>query len=143
MHFSTILINTALIAASSTIAYNPCPAHTYPKCCGFDVLDLADLDCNTPRVSLTSLGLFTDTCAQQGKEPKCCAIPIVGQALFCVHPIASPDPPPAAPNDQRPLGGVPATKATPSPAMKDSPGNGKPVNNGIPPSNEIPAMMAD
>lgn len=126
MHFSSILIITALIAASSTMASDPCPAHTYPKCCGLDVLGIADIDCNTPRASSTSFDLFTDACARQGKDPKCCAIPVGGQALFCVHPIGFRDPSPAAPNNQRPLGGTPAMMATPSPASNNSPGNGNP-----------------
>ena len=139
MHFSAIVITTALIAASSTMAYDPCPAHTYPKCCNVDILGLADFECSTPRAFFTSFDLFADSCAEQGKEPKCCAIPVGGQALFCVPPVgaASPRAPsPPAPNNQRPLGGSPAT----SPTSQDSPGNGSPGNgsppdNGNPPSN--------
>ena len=65
-----------------------------------------------------------DTCKQQGKEAKCCAIPVGGQALFCVPPVASRDPSPAAPDNQRPLGGTPAAMAAPSPASTDPFGNG-------------------
>ena len=137
MHFSTLVITTTLIAASSTMAYDPCPAHTYPKCCGTDILGLADLDCSTSRDSPTSFEMFANTCAQQGKEPKCCAIPVGGQALFCVPPIPSRDPSPAAPNNQRPLGDSPAAKAAPSPAATITPGNGNPD------SGNPPAMMAN
>ena len=141
MYFSTIIATTLIAAASSTMASNPCPAHTYPKCCGVDVLGLADLDCTNPRDSLDT---FTQTCATQGKEPKCCAIPVGGQALFCVHPNGSPGPSPA-PNNQVPLGG-----GTPSPASSNGnpvnggdPGNGNPPNNGNPPGNGPSATMAN
>ena len=136
MHFSSIIIiTTALIAASPTLAYDPCPGHTYPKCCGIDVLGIADVECNTPRVAPISFDLFEATCAQQGKGPKCCAIPVGGSALFCVDPVTSSNPSPAAPNNQNPLGG------TPSPASNDSPSNGNPPDEGNPPSNETPAVM--
>ena len=136
MHFF-IVITTALIAASSTMAYDLCPAHTYPKCCGVDILGVADLECNSPRENPASFDLFASSCVQQGKEPRCCAIPVGGQALFCVDPLGSRDPSPAAPNNQRPLGGTPASQ--------NPPGNGDPGNgdNSNPPSNGTSAMMTN
>ena len=143
MHFSTLIITTALIAASSTMAYDACPAHTYPKCCGLDILGVTDLDCSTSKDSPTSSGEFVATCRQQGKEAKCCAIPVGGQALFCVPPIASGGPSPAAPDNQRPLGGAPAAMAAPSPASTDPSGDGNSSNGntsgGNPPNNGTPS----
>ena len=78
-----------------------------------------------------------DTCKQQGKEAKCCAIPVGGQALFCVPPVAFRDPSPAAPDNQSPLGGTPAAMAAPSPAATDPSGNGNPID-GNPPGGNPP-----
>ncbi|KAK4066220.1 fungal hydrophobin [Trichoderma aggressivum f. europaeum] len=61
--------------------------YTNPQCCDADVLGLADLDCVTPPSAPTSCKSFDGICASIGREPKCCAVPIIGVALLCVDPV--------------------------------------------------------
>jgi hydrophobin len=65
------------------------------QCCATDILGLVDLDCaNTPSRP-TNLAQFTSMCSSLGQRARCCAIPILGQALICGDPLD--DTPPAAP----------------------------------------------
>ncbi|KAG9206466.1 hypothetical protein G6514_003297 [Epicoccum nigrum] len=61
-----------------------------PQCCATDVLGLVILNCAPPAVTPTTTNEFIDTCAESGQQAKCCAIPILGQALLCssVNPTA-------------------------------------------------------
>jgi len=56
-------------------------------CCATDVLGLADLDCAQVASTPTSLANFTSMCAAIGQRARCCALPILDQALLCVAPI--------------------------------------------------------
>ncbi|KAL6883137.1 hydrophobin [Trichoderma longibrachiatum] len=93
---AALLFTSALAAPSSDIhgvirRANPfCPdglLYTNPVCCDADVLGVADLDCVVPPSKPTSCKSFGSVCASIGREPKCCAIPIAGQALLCTDPI--------------------------------------------------------
>ncbi|KAK6439839.1 hypothetical protein LTR95_003934 [Oleoguttula sp. CCFEE 5521] len=56
-------------------------------CCATDVLGVADLNCVNPKVTPTSADNFVATCAAEGQQAKCCALPILGQALICQDPV--------------------------------------------------------
>lgn len=81
-----------------------------PVCCATDVLNVADLNCVTRKLSHyplrslrpitnsqsapttpTDVNSFVDICAAEGQQAKCCLLPILGQALLCsdVNPTAA------------------------------------------------------
>ncbi|KPI39611.1 Cryparin [Cyphellophora attinorum] len=60
------------------------------QCCATDVLDLADLDCATPPDAVTTTEEFVASCSAIGQQARCCAIPILGQALICSDPVGFP-----------------------------------------------------
>lgn len=100
MLFSTVFLFAA--AAVAAPAYNqerqvPLCTSGSAQCCATDVLNLADLDCNPPPITPTSINGFIDTCSAIGQQAKCCLLPILGQALICsdVNPT-SPAPSAAA-----------------------------------------------
>ncbi|KAI4762586.1 hypothetical protein E4T52_10742 [Aureobasidium sp. EXF-3400] len=57
------------------------------QCCATDVLGLADLNCANPPTTPTSAEDFINICAEEGQQARCCAIPILGQALLCGAPL--------------------------------------------------------
>ncbi|KAM0471292.1 hypothetical protein ACHAPX_009474 [Trichoderma viride] len=63
--------------------------YTNPQCCDIDVLGVADLDCVVPPRGPSNCKTFNGICASIGKEPKCCAVPILGQALLCTDPVGA------------------------------------------------------
>ncbi|KAK4188643.1 Trihydrophobin [Podospora australis] len=69
--------------------YAPCSGlYSNAQCCGVDVLSLADIDCGNPSAAPTDGPNFEEICvADGGKRARCCAIPILGQALLCNTPI--------------------------------------------------------
>ncbi|TFB01419.1 Trihydrophobin [Trichoderma ghanense] len=93
---AALLFTTALAAPSSDVhgvirrANAFCPEgllYTNPQCCDVDVLGIADLDCVTPPSKPTSCKSFGSVCASVGRQPKCCAVPVAGQAVLCTDPI--------------------------------------------------------
>ncbi|PNP43157.1 hypothetical protein TGAMA5MH_05091 [Trichoderma gamsii] len=61
--------------------------YTVPQCCDVDVLGVADLDCVAPPSAPSNCKTFAGICSKIGREPKCCVLPIAGQALLCVDPV--------------------------------------------------------
>ncbi|KAL7939230.1 fungal hydrophobin domain-containing protein [Trichoderma chlorosporum] len=59
------------------------------QCCATDVLGVADLDCNVPTTLPKSADEFQSICAATGKRPRCCALPVLGQALVCNDPVGT------------------------------------------------------
>ncbi|PON29046.1 hypothetical protein TGAM01_v202154 [Trichoderma gamsii] len=62
-----------------------CPKSLFSnlQCCSTDVLGLADLDCKTPSNTPANGDDFQAICARDGRQPKCCVLPILGQSLLC------------------------------------------------------------
>ncbi|KAF7884728.1 uncharacterized protein EAF02_005064 [Botrytis sinoallii] len=54
-----------------------------------NVLDIADLDCETPPAAYTDAVSFNKVCADVGKIDMCCILPILEQALICTSPSGS------------------------------------------------------
>ncbi|KAK4163921.1 Cerato-ulmin hydrophobin family [Cladorrhinum sp. PSN259] len=73
------------------VPYIPC-AGTYAnaQCCATDVLGLADLDCANPPAPVANATEFQAVCSDIGQRARCCAIPILGQALLCSTPAGLP-----------------------------------------------------
>ncbi|KAL7800277.1 fungal hydrophobin domain-containing protein [Trichoderma ceciliae] len=98
---ATLLLATALAAPSMDshghgVARRQSPdfcppglLYTQPQCCDVDVLGVADLDCVVPTKKLSRCRSFGGICASIGRQPRCCAIPIAGQALLCVDPTGA------------------------------------------------------
>ncbi|EPE07606.1 cerato-ulmin [Ophiostoma piceae UAMH 11346] len=94
MQFSIATIVVFLTAAmaapySGGGDYKPCVGllSGTPQCCDVDVLGLADLNCISPPVVPTSAQGFSAICTGAGgREAKCCAVPLLGQALVCTNP---------------------------------------------------------
>ncbi|KAL7807950.1 hydrophobin [Trichoderma aethiopicum] len=93
---AALLFTSALAAPSSDVhgvirrANAFCPEgllYTNPQCCDVDILGVADLDCVPPPSKPTSCKSFGSVCASVGRAPKCCAVPIIGQAVLCTDPI--------------------------------------------------------
>ncbi|KAK1242935.1 hypothetical protein MKX08_005747 [Trichoderma sp. CBMAI-0020] len=63
--------------------------YTVPQCCDVDVLGVADLDCVTPPSAPSNCKTFAGVCSKIGREPKCCVLPVAGQALLCVDPVGT------------------------------------------------------
>ncbi|RFU72120.1 hydrophobin [Trichoderma arundinaceum] len=61
--------------------------YTNPQCCKVDVLGVADLDCKVPPVAPSKCKSFRTVCAAMGRQPKCCAIPLAGQAVLCTDAL--------------------------------------------------------
>ncbi|KAL2756474.1 hypothetical protein ACRALDRAFT_2105212 [Sodiomyces alcalophilus JCM 7366] len=76
---------------SSSSDYNACPVTAYgnAQCCATDVLGLVNLDCTSPSAVPQSAEDFQDICADVGKRPRCCAVPVLGQALLCLQPAGT------------------------------------------------------
>ncbi|KAK0757443.1 hypothetical protein N5P37_010168 [Trichoderma harzianum] len=90
------LLFTAAFAAPSTEApalvrranaYCPNGLYAVPQCCDVDVLGVAALDCRSPPVTPTKCNSFNNICAAIGLQPKCCVLPVAGQALLCTNPV--------------------------------------------------------
>ncbi|KAH6605432.1 hypothetical protein Trco_007139 [Trichoderma cornu-damae] len=88
-----------------------CPSGLYsnPQCCNLDVLGVAGIDCvprkdSSSKGQMTSQAVVTDKqgtapskpsncksfagiCASIGREPKCCVLPVAGQAVLCEDPV--------------------------------------------------------
>ncbi|KAK4071596.1 fungal hydrophobin [Trichoderma aggressivum f. europaeum] len=60
-----------------------------PQCCATDVLGVADLNCAVPSTVPRNAADFQKICASVGQRPRCCAIPILGQALLCDTPVGA------------------------------------------------------
>ncbi|KAM3071296.1 hypothetical protein ACMFMG_008886 [Clarireedia jacksonii] len=60
--------------------------YSQAQCCDVDVLGVADLNCQNPITTPTSVEDFTDICASVGKIDRCCTLPVLGQALVCNNP---------------------------------------------------------
>ncbi|KAI0479403.1 Cerato-ulmin hydrophobin family [Xylariaceae sp. FL0804] len=91
MQFSAVVLAIFATAAAATPAkrsYKPCSGtlETTAQCCSTNVLGVADLDCETPPKVPTSGPEFKEICAALGKEPECCLLPVLGQALVCDTP---------------------------------------------------------
>ncbi|KAF2435267.1 hypothetical protein EJ08DRAFT_693148 [Tothia fuscella] len=69
--------------------YLPVCLGTYgnAQCCATDVLGLADLNCENPSATPTDKQNFVDLCSAVGQQARCCAIPILDQALLCETPV--------------------------------------------------------
>ncbi|KAL2209638.1 hypothetical protein CC79DRAFT_1367819 [Sarocladium strictum] len=65
--------------------YIPCSVGT-PQCCAVSLLGAVNLDCNAPESAPTSGANFKSICGS--KQAKCCAAPVLGQALVCMAPKA-------------------------------------------------------
>ncbi|KAM0464504.1 hypothetical protein ACHAPV_002330 [Trichoderma viride] len=63
--------------------------YSVPQCCDVDVLGVADLDCVAPPSGPSKCKTFKGICSSIGREPKCCVLPIAGQALLCTDPIGA------------------------------------------------------
>ncbi|EGP84816.1 unnamed protein product [Zymoseptoria tritici ST99CH_1A5] len=92
MQFSTI---TAVFFASLAVAsptyggkYEPCGSALYSQaqCCATDVLEVAGLDCDGVGARIDNAQHFVNLCAAKGQRARCCAIPVLGQALLCQEP---------------------------------------------------------
>ncbi|KYK56086.1 fungal hydrophobin [Drechmeria coniospora] len=70
-------------------SYVPCRSTLYsnPQCCATDILGVANLDCTTPHPYPYSPNNFKSICAASGKTARCCALPVLGQALLCTNPV--------------------------------------------------------
>ncbi|KAF2155417.1 hypothetical protein K461DRAFT_292280 [Myriangium duriaei CBS 260.36] len=88
---SLCLAATAVMAMPANLAPRQATICTglygTPQCCATDVLGVADLNCANPPAAPTSEQNFVDTCAAIGQQARCCAIPILGQALLCDAPL--------------------------------------------------------
>ncbi|KAL6892109.1 fungal hydrophobin domain-containing protein [Trichoderma evansii] len=96
---ATLFLATAFAAPSDShghgvarrqAAPNFCPPgllYSNPQCCKVDVLGIADLDCVVPPESPKKCRSFGGICAKVARQPKCCAVPVAGQALLCVDPV--------------------------------------------------------
>ncbi|KAM0524779.1 hypothetical protein ACHAPE_000882 [Trichoderma viride] len=86
MQFSTI----ALFATGALASICPNGLYSNPQCCGANVLDVAALDCHTPRVTPLNGPIFQAICAAEGgKEALCCVVPVAGQDLLCQPAIGA------------------------------------------------------
>ncbi|PHH71624.1 hypothetical protein CDD82_6401 [Ophiocordyceps australis] len=54
-----------------------------PFCCTTDVLNLLDLRCEIPTQPFSSLTSLKQICQDEGREARCCAIPLIGQGVIC------------------------------------------------------------
>ncbi|KAH8157604.1 hypothetical protein CIB48_g10639 [Xylaria polymorpha] len=95
MQFTLIALLGAIATVSANPTYNPpnpyiaCAGqglYSVPQCCATDVLGVADLNCHSPSAAPTSVTNFRDICANGGQRARCCAIPVLGQAVLCVTP---------------------------------------------------------
>ncbi|KAI0405950.1 hydrophobin-like protein [Xylaria palmicola] len=94
MQTSFVAIVGLLAAAVSAVPTNDPPytacagqgLFSVPQCCATDVLGVADLNCHSPSSNPFSVNNFRDICANGGQRARCCAVPILGQALLCVTP---------------------------------------------------------
>ncbi|KAF1992295.1 hypothetical protein K402DRAFT_320569 [Aulographum hederae CBS 113979] len=90
---ATILASASVTMAVPALLYRqiPVPVCTgttgNAQCCATDVLGLADLDCANPPSTPSNRTEFIDICAVIGQRARCCAIPILGQALICGDPV--------------------------------------------------------
>nr|UZT00782.1 hydrophobin [Sodiomyces alkalinus] len=77
--------------SSTDTTYIACPISLYgnAQCCATDILGLANLDCDSPTDVPRDAGHFQRTCADVGKRARCCAIPVLGQALLCIQPAGA------------------------------------------------------
>ncbi|QDS67501.1 hypothetical protein FKW77_001463 [Venturia effusa] len=70
------------------VVYIACSGTTgNAQCCATDVLGLADLDCANPTTTPQSKDDFTAICSAGGQRARCCALPILDQALICSDPV--------------------------------------------------------
>ncbi|KAG6015836.1 hypothetical protein E4U54_002857 [Claviceps lovelessii] len=81
---SVMAIAGLALAAPSDLdarTFATCPAglQAVPKCCATNVLGVAGLDCINP----VSLWDFQHNCAQTGRAPYCCVLPVAEQGLVC------------------------------------------------------------
>ncbi|KAL7900468.1 fungal hydrophobin domain-containing protein [Trichoderma sp. SZMC 28014] len=89
---ATLFFATAFAGVARRQAPAFCPPgllYTVPQCCAVNVLGVADLDCVTPPRGPSNCKTFEAICETVGREPKCCAVPVAGQALLCVDPVGS------------------------------------------------------
>ncbi|KAK6992968.1 Cerato-ulmin hydrophobin family [Favolaschia claudopus] len=53
-----------------------------PKCCATNVVGVLALDCTDPSPKPLNGGQFKEVCAENGRAPACCAIPILQQCVL-------------------------------------------------------------
>ncbi|PTB41791.1 uncharacterized protein TrAFT101_009593 [Trichoderma asperellum] len=98
---ATLFLATAFAAPSvdtngngiaPRLAANFCPPgllYSNPQCCQIDVLGVADLDCVSPPSGPSKCKTFAGICDKIGRQPKCCVVPVAGQALLCTDPVGA------------------------------------------------------
>ncbi|PHH66748.1 hypothetical protein CDD81_5880 [Ophiocordyceps australis] len=71
--------------------YQPCLGsgllQSSANCCATDVLGLVDLNCAPPQELPRNPSHFQEICAEKGQQPRCCVLPVAGQALVCTAPV--------------------------------------------------------
>ncbi|KAE9366297.1 hypothetical protein N431DRAFT_430416 [Stipitochalara longipes BDJ] len=91
MQYSTILFTLlASLAAASPLQerqFGLCSsALDTTQCCDVSVDGVANLNCNSPSPTLTSIEDFNKVCAAKGQAAYCCTLPLAGDGLFCTTP---------------------------------------------------------
>ncbi|KAK6992942.1 fungal hydrophobin-domain-containing protein [Favolaschia claudopus] len=61
-----------------------CPAGLFSvaQCCATNVLGILGLDCADPGPKAINGAAFKKVCADDGKAPACCVLPILGQCVL-------------------------------------------------------------
>ncbi|KAK6981177.1 fungal hydrophobin domain-protein [Favolaschia claudopus] len=61
-----------------------CPAGLFSvaQCCATNVLGILGLDCADPGPYALNAEKFIEVCADDGKAPACCVLPILGQCVL-------------------------------------------------------------
>ncbi|KAJ4163647.1 hypothetical protein LMH87_005361 [Akanthomyces muscarius] len=107
-----------------------CPAGLYSnaQCCSTDVLGVLGLDCSSPSKTPTSGDDFKAICGADGKQAKCCVLPVAGQDVLCQDAIGGGNPTSSAPGGGNPTstqpgGGNPTTSSNGGNPTTSAPGS--------------------
>ncbi|OAA82275.1 Trihydrophobin [Akanthomyces lecanii RCEF 1005] len=112
-----------------------CPTGLYSnaQCCSTDVLGVLGLDCSSPSKTPTSGDDFKAICGADGKQAKCCVLPVAGQDVLCQDAIGGGNPTSSAPGGGNPTstqpgGGNPTTSSNGGNPTTSSNGGGNPTS---------------
>ncbi|PMB64752.1 Cryparin [Beauveria bassiana] len=80
---------TAEIEARTYTDKTICPNGLYSNlvCADVNILGVACLDADTPPETPRDGRNFQEICAKIGKQARCAAVPVLGQALLCIKPV--------------------------------------------------------
>ncbi|POR38209.1 Hydrophobin [Tolypocladium paradoxum] len=87
--FAALFAATA-VAAPTNVGPDVCGSgvlNNNLRCCDTDILGVLSINCVVPnQVPINAID-FQRICAKMGQSPKCCALPVAGQALVCNKPV--------------------------------------------------------